>query len=76
MPRSSMSSADQLPPAPGTAAKLVTPASNDSANGAETRQDRTIVAGVVAFVTHSTLKTLATGMLTLWVLQLAGSAFG
>jgi branched-subunit amino acid transport protein len=35
-----------------------------------------IVAGVVAFVTHSTLKTLATGMLTLWVLQLAGSAFG
>ncbi|HET8875172.1 MAG TPA: AzlD domain-containing protein [Casimicrobiaceae bacterium] len=34
------------------------------------------VAGAVAFVTHSTLKTLATGMLTLWALQLAGSAFG
>ena len=35
-----------------------------------------VVAGVVAFATHSTLKTLAAGMLTLWALQFAGSAFG
>ncbi|HSU43322.1 MAG TPA: AzlD domain-containing protein [Casimicrobiaceae bacterium] len=35
-----------------------------------------IVAGAVAFVTHSTLKTLAAGMLTLWALQFAGFAFG
>jgi branched-subunit amino acid transport protein len=35
-----------------------------------------VVAGVVAFATHSTLKTLATGMLTLWALQFAGAAFG
>jgi branched-subunit amino acid transport protein len=35
-----------------------------------------VVAGVVAFATHSTLKTLATGMLVLWALQFAGSAFG
>ena len=35
-----------------------------------------VVAGVVAFATHSTLKTLAAGMLALWALQFAGSAFG
>lgn len=29
-----------------------------------------LVAGVVAFATHSTLKTLAAGMVTLWLLQL------
>ena len=35
-----------------------------------------ILAGIVAFVTHSTLKTLATGMLALWALQFAARAIG
>ena len=35
-----------------------------------------IVAGVVAFFTHSTLKTLGAGMLVLWALQLAAGAMG
>ena len=30
-----------------------------------------LLAGVVAFFTHSTLKTLATGMVALWLLQAA-----
>jgi branched-subunit amino acid transport protein len=34
------------------------------------------VAGVVAFITHSQLKTLAAGMLTLWAAQAAAAAFG
>jgi branched-subunit amino acid transport protein len=34
------------------------------------------VAAGVAFRTHSTLKTLASGMLALWVLHFAASAFG
>ena len=35
-----------------------------------------LVAGIVAFVTHSTLKTLAAGMLALWALQFALRAIG
>ena len=35
-----------------------------------------ILAGLVAFVTQSTLKTLATGMLALWALQFAARAIG
>ena len=35
-----------------------------------------ILAGIVAFVTRSTLKTLATGMLALWLLQFAARAIG
>jgi branched-subunit amino acid transport protein len=35
-----------------------------------------VVAGVVAFATRSTLATLASGMLTLWALQFAFTAFG
>ena len=35
-----------------------------------------IVAGVVAFITRSTLKTLAAGMLTLWALQLGFHLIG
>ena len=35
-----------------------------------------IVAGVVAFMTRSTLKTLAAGMLTLWALQLGFHLIG
>lgn len=35
-----------------------------------------IVAGVVAFLTHSTLKTLGAGMLTLWALQLGFHLIG
>lgn len=35
-----------------------------------------LVAGVVAFVTHSTLKTLGAGMLTLWALQFALRGIG
>ena len=35
-----------------------------------------IVAGVVGFFTHSTLKTLGAGMLMLWALQLASRAIG
>ena len=35
-----------------------------------------ILAAIVAFVTHSTLKTLATGMLALWALQFAARAIG
>ena len=34
------------------------------------------VAGIVAFFTSSTLKTLAAGMLVLWGLQFASRAFG
>ena len=33
-------------------------------------------AGVVAFVTHSQLKTLTCGMLTLWMLQALATRFG
>jgi branched-subunit amino acid transport protein len=35
-----------------------------------------VIAGVVAFLTHSTLKTLAAGMLALWALQAASTAIG
>ena len=35
-----------------------------------------LVAGVVAFATHSQLKTLGSGMLTLWVLQAVAQRFG
>lgn len=35
-----------------------------------------IAAGIVAFLTHSTLKTLATGMLALWALQFALRSIG
>lgn len=35
-----------------------------------------VAAGVVAFFTHSTLKTLATGMLALWALQFALRSIG
>ena len=35
-----------------------------------------ILAGVVAFRTHSTLKTLAAGMLALWLLQAGLRAIG
>ena len=34
------------------------------------------VAGVVAFVTHSQLKTLGSGMVTLWALQALAHRFG
>jgi branched-subunit amino acid transport protein len=35
-----------------------------------------LVAGVVAFATHSQLKTLACGMVTLWALQALAPRFG
>jgi branched-subunit amino acid transport protein len=35
-----------------------------------------LVAGIVAFRTHSQLKTLGSGMLTLWVLQALALRFG
>ena len=35
-----------------------------------------IIAGVVAFVTHSTLKTLCAGMLVMWMLQVAIRVIG
>ena len=35
-----------------------------------------LVAGVVAFVTHGQLKTLASGMVTLWVLETLAQRFG
>ena len=35
-----------------------------------------LVAGIVAFRTHSQLKTLGTGMLTLWALQALALRFG
>jgi branched-subunit amino acid transport protein len=35
-----------------------------------------LVAGIVAFLTHSQLKTLGSGMLTLWVLQALAPRFG
>ena len=35
-----------------------------------------LVAGVVAFFTHGTLKTLAAGMMALWVLQAAWQRIG
>ena len=35
-----------------------------------------IAAGIVAFFTRSTLKTLGTGMLALWALQAASAAIG
>ena len=35
-----------------------------------------LVAGIVAFRTHSQLKTLGSGMLTLWALQALAPRFG
>ena len=35
-----------------------------------------LLAGVVAFVTHSQVKTLGVGMVTLWVLQALAHRFG
>jgi branched chain amino acid efflux pump len=35
-----------------------------------------LVAGVAAFMTHSQLKTLGSGMLTLWALQALAARFG
>lgn len=35
-----------------------------------------LVAGIVAFMTHSSLKTLTAGMLTMWLLQALAARFG
>jgi branched-subunit amino acid transport protein len=35
-----------------------------------------LLAGVVAFFTHGTMKTLAAGMLSLWILQALASSIG
>lgn len=43
-------------------------------NHPDTRVLAAMIAGVVAFWTHSTLKTLGAGMLALWLLQAASPA--
>jgi branched-subunit amino acid transport protein len=48
----------------------------DTASASLPRIGGALVAGIVAFVTHSTLKTLAAGMLTLWTLQFALRSIG
>jgi branched-subunit amino acid transport protein len=48
----------------------------DTASASLPRIGGALVAGIVAFVTHSTLKTLAAGMMTLWTLQFALRSIG
>jgi branched-subunit amino acid transport protein len=48
----------------------------DPASGSMAKIVAAAVAGIVAFFTSSTLKTLAAGMLVLWGLQFASRAFG
>jgi branched-subunit amino acid transport protein len=48
----------------------------EAASASAPKMIAAVVAGGVAFVTRSTLATLASGMLTLWALQFAFAAFG
>lgn len=50
---------------------VLTPSLAGTLAGINPRIPAAIVAGVVAFFTRSTLKTLAAGMLTLWALEWA-----
>ena len=55
---------------------VVASAPGDPASASMPRIVAALVAGIVAFATHSTLKTLGAGMLVLWALQLGLHAIG
>ena len=55
---------------------VVTPATGDPALASMPKIVAALVAGVVGFFTHSTLKTLGAGMLALWALQFALRSVG
>jgi branched-subunit amino acid transport protein len=55
---------------------IVAVPSADAAAWMNPRVPAAIAAAVAAYLTHSTLKTLAVGMLALWSLQWLAGAFG
>jgi branched-subunit amino acid transport protein len=51
-------------------------ASSDGGSWPITKALAAVIAGVVAYFTHSTLKTLAAGMGALWILEAVTGRFG